>query len=792
MRSAPPPPPTPSPHSRAAESSVAETALLHDLAVCAVMFLAADPPRTSQMAFVYPDGTLPAEAAQRLTVARPHGSGARRREVAATVLPLTRALPVLGEVRRIPGADPTAVFWGAAAVVALQLLARGRLLPAITPAGFDTWRIGPCDAQDVERLRELAAAMPPQARAIPAAGKRLGLPQAEPLARAFLDAVADVLARTPAGPAAAGGPAWTAVEPQTVPQYRQWADDVAAGLTSSTGLSLRIELPEGDGGFGDGEAVGASLEEGQADAGEAVGGVRAVVQMHHTIEGVVCDAQDVWVGASAAAGVFGPSGRAQALRALRRAVHVWPPLGRLLRAAAPVELELSGTEVSELLGEAAPALAAAGIQVHWPKELARTLLARAVIEPAGNTDSDLPSLLSAEALLSFQWQLTLGGGELSSAELDRIAEAQRPLVRLRDQWVLIDPQILARARDRANRTLTPVQALAAALSGSTVVDGERVDVTTRGWIADLRERLADPEASARRQPVPQPAQLRATLRGYQLRGLTWLDQMTSLGLGGCLADDMGLGKTITLIALHLHRQATPATAGPTLVVCPTSLLGNWQQEIEKFAPGTPVIRYHGTQRTLDSATEGFVLTTYATLRLRTAPLAEHSWALMVADEAQHVKNPHAATAEALRTLRTRAKVALTGTPIENNLSELWALLDWTTPGLLGTLEILPRPLRPGRGERKGPPRRAAPGHLDRPVPPAAQEVRPGHRPRIAAQNRDQPPRNPHQGTSRPLRGCRPRDDGRHPRQRRHRPQGPGPQTPDRPEADHQPPRAVPA
>ncbi len=155
--------------------------------------------------------------------------------------------------------------------------------------------------------------------------------------------------------------------------------------------------------------------------------------------------------------------------------------------------------------------------------------------------------------------------------------------------------------------------------------------------------------------------------------------MTALGLGGCLADDMGLGKTITLIALHLHRQP----AGPTLVVCPASLLGNWEREIRRFAPGTPVLRFHGSSRSL--ADEGFVLTTYGTMRLDAHRLAAHRWGLVVADEAQHVKNPLSGTAKGLRTIPAAARVALTGTPVENNLSELWSILDWTTPGLLGSL-----------------------------------------------------------------------------------------------------------
>ncbi|MEV8334317.1 DEAD/DEAH box helicase [Streptomyces niveus] len=667
-----------------ADSGPAAAAHAQALTDCAVVFVPSDPPRTGRMVFWRPDGTSPSQAADRLTVARVHGNAARLCEVDATVLPLAQALPVLSEVRRRPDADPAAAFWSAAMVLVLHLLARGRLLPGVSPGGFDAWRIGPYDSEDVARVRELAAAMPPEARAIPLEGQSLDLPQAEPLVRAFLDAVADVLARTPAAPVVAAGDAWAAVEPQPVPQHREWAADLAAGLDAGIGVSLRIELPKDHYEFDPWEDT-STVAQDSADDSDTDGGFRAVVQLHQFADAMVCDARDIWAGASAAA-VFGPTAREEVLRALLRAVHAWPPLGRLLLMPAPVELDLSDTEVSDLLGESATALAAAGIQVHWPRELARRLLSLAVIEPTARAASDLPSRLPTDALLAFRWQFTLGSRELEPAELDRLAEAQRPMVRLRDQWVLIDPKLLARARDRKDRELTPVQALSAALAGSIEIDGERVDVTATGWIAELKERLADPEASARRTPVPQPAGLRATLRDYQIRGLTWLNQMTSLGLGGCLADDMGLGKTITVIALHLHRQKMPTTAGPTLVVCPPSLLGNWQREIEKFAPGTPVVRFHGTERTLAGVDEGFVVTTYATMRLRIAELAEHPWALAVADEAQHVKNPYSSTAKALRNLRTNAKVALSGTPVENNLSELWALLDWTTPGLLGSLK----------------------------------------------------------------------------------------------------------
>ena len=221
------------------------------------------------------------------------------------------------------------------------------------------------------------------------------------------------------------------------------------------------------------------------------------------------------------------------------------------------------------------------------------------------------------------------------------------------------------------------------------MDGERSRSPRAAYWRNCAPGSPTPRPAPHANPKARRRALAATLRDYQLRGLNWLHRMTSLGLGGCLADDMGLGKTVTLIALHLRRQERRTTAGPTLVVCPASLLGNWEREIRRFAPATPVRRFHGPGRDLTTlgaeAGDGFVLTTYGTMRRDAERLAEQGWGLLVADEAQHVKNPHAHTAKALRTIPSRGRVALTGTPVENNLSELWALLDWTTPGLLGTL-----------------------------------------------------------------------------------------------------------
>ncbi|WP_258861865.1 DEAD/DEAH box helicase [Marinitenerispora sediminis] len=625
----------------------------------------ADPPRAARIAFWDPAGGAPPTGLGEpgdLTVVLPDGAdGVRPRTVPARWLPVSAALPLLVRAATAPGAHPAAAFWGGAAVAALRLIARGHVRPDVTPAGHDAWRVAPADPADAAHLHALAAAMPPEARAVPVPDRAPPeLRAAAPLLRAFCDAVADTLPRRPGTDRP-----FASVEPRQVPALREWAAEAAAGAVSGPRVSLRLELPGGT------DALAAD-----GDGPE----FRAVVQVHGVADpALVIDAEALAEGIGAE---FGPQPRIDTIRAVRHAAGVWPPLERLLHRPLPDACALSDAEVADLLAGAAARLAAAGVDVHWPRDLAPALTATATLGADGPPPAGTRAFLGGAGDLRLDWRMALDGTPLTDAEVDRLAAAHRPVVHLRGRWTLVPPDLAGRARDRRPRSLTGLAALDAALTGTAEVAGERVTVAPSGWLAELRDRLADPDGG--REQVGPPAGLAADLRGYQLRGLRWLVRMTSLGLGCCLADDMGLGKTITLIALHLHQRAA-GTAGATLVVCPASLLGNWRREIERFAPGVAVRTYHGARRDLDGVTDGFVLTTYGTMRRDAARLGALRWGLLVADEAQHVKNPASGTARALRTVGADARVALSGTPIENNLSELWAILDWTTPGLLGTL-----------------------------------------------------------------------------------------------------------
>ncbi|MGW5512647.1 SNF2-related protein [Streptomyces albogriseolus] len=650
------------------------------LARCAAVFEPGDPARTGRIAFWDPAGGTPPAAPGgepgEADLVVPDSDGFAVRTVPVLRLTPAHALPALLHARRTatptaatepagptaptatepaPAAPhPAAVFWGAVTALALHLIARERLLPGVSPAGYDTWRAGPFDADDIARIRALADAAPGEAVAVP--GTDPGT-----LVRAFLDAVADTLPRTPAAELATGRAAFAATAPQHVPQLRAWAEEISAGLDSGVRMSLRVELT-------DAPATARDTEPPRP---------RLILRAHSLADPTLAlDADELFARADHA---LGPRAQADMVLAVRRAATVWQPLARLL--PVPTALDLTDEELRELLGGAAGRLAGHGIDVTWPETSTGSLTARAVAGADRTPPADLRSFFGGDGTVDLRWRLELDGEPLTDEEAAAVA-AGGAVVRLRGRWILVDAGIARKARERRLPPLPAIEALAVALTGRTDIGGERVRVAPSAWLDALRRALADPDGGD--GPVEQPARLTATLRDYQLRGLRWMDRMTSLGLGGCLADDMGLGKTVQLISLHLLRQERPEDRGPTLVVCPASLLGNWEREVGRFAPGTPVRRYHGPGRTLDGADEGFVLTTYGTMRLDAPRLGAHTWGLVVADEAQHVKNPHSSTAKALRQIGARARIALTGTPVENNLSELWAVLDWTTPGLLGT------------------------------------------------------------------------------------------------------------
>jgi hypothetical protein len=641
--------------------------------------------------------------------------GIRKRLVSADLIPLAEALPVLlaldPDERAGRPVRRSVRVWAAAAAAGVGLVARGRLLPTVGSDDTDVWRAGPLDPSDLSWLRELAAVFPPAAHALAIPGSRpmrLRSPQA--LIRELWDAIADVIARSPAATRTTASTAFATAEPTRVGDLAEWLADTTDGLAAGARLGLRIEtvpvlpvagdeedladdeedLPgavEAYGAQGLGEFDGVEEADGADVADGAVPAFQLVLQLRSNADpSLIVDAAALWNQPETVLSRFGPQAETDLLLALRRGAPIWPPLAEALRQASPSAIVLDDDALTSLLGPAAEELAGAGIEVLWPSSLLdRGLKLRAVPTPAPGKVTEAG--FGLEALLDFRWQLTLDGALLDADEVAALAEAKRPLIRLRGRWVMLDPALLDRLRRPPRTRMRASEALGAILAGSAEIDGETVTVVAEGPLADLAAKVAG-IASTPGQVEPPPA-LTATLRPYQRRGLAWLAGMCEAGLGGCLADDMGLGKTIQVIALHLHRRE--AKAGPTLVVCPASLLGTWEREVRRFAPDVPVRRYHGGGRHLeDLAADEMVLVTYGVVLRDSARLAEVGWGLVVADEAQHAKNPLSRTARELRAVPAPARIALTGTPVENRLSELWAILDWTTPGLLGHLEAFTR------------------------------------------------------------------------------------------------------
>src|SRR5699024_4218823 len=370
----------------------------------------------------------------------------------------------------------------------------------------------------------------------------------------------------------------------------------------------------------------------------------------------------------------------------------YPLLAGLPRDDTGFGLLLPIEAVTDLIDHGARALTEAGVTVLLPRimKTADPSL-RITVRPAGDdSPGEHESVLGTERLLEFDLRLALGDLELGPAQIRDLVEAGSGLVRLRDRWVRADDRTLAAAaRYLAAQAGEP--ATVARLMAMVATDPPPVpiaEIASDGWV---RELLTGQVLTADAGAGPDaPEGLAAELRPYQRAGLRWLDFMAENRLGAILADDMGLGKTVQILALLVHRAGDRRRYGPALVVCPMSVVGNWQREAARFAPGLAVHVHHGPDRPRGAALAAragevdLVLTTYGLLSRDIDALGGIDFACLVLDEAQQVKNPRTAAARAARRIRARHRIAVTGTPVENRLGELWAIMDVVNPGLLGT------------------------------------------------------------------------------------------------------------
>jgi non-specific serine/threonine protein kinase len=364
-------------------------------------------------------------------------------------------------------------------------------------------------------------------------------------------------------------------------------------------------------------------------------------------------------------------------------------------------LRWSPQEAFQFLGDI-PELEHAGVVVRMPASWRAGRPPRPRVTAAVGGKS--PSGLGSDALLDFRMEVTLGGETLNAAEVKRLLAGANGLQLIRGQWVQVDRERLGRMVERMRQVerlaaeggLTFAEAMrmvagagVAPESPAAGLDADWSQVVAGPWLAKTLEGLRSPEGLAR---IHSGRELRGTLRPYQEVGVRWLHLLSRLGLGACLADDMGLGKTIQVLALLLAECGEAGEKLPSLLVAPASLLANWSAEIERFAPSLRVLVAHPS---VMSAAElvslsperreeaDLVITSYGSL-LRIPWLTTASWRLAILDEAQSIKNPEAKQTRAVKQLSARARIALTGTPIENRLGDLWSIFDFVNPGLLGS------------------------------------------------------------------------------------------------------------
>jgi SNF2 family DNA or RNA helicase len=385
------------------------------------------------------------------------------------------------------------------------------------------------------------------------------------------------------------------------------------------------------------------------------------------------------------------------LAALGRASRVFPPIESSLRTARPEVCALSTREAADLVRDKALLLKASGFGVLLPGLDTRLSVRLRLRDGRDGREGDGPrsegpGLLTFNSLVSYDWQLALGDQVLKPEEFEMLAHLKEPLVQLRGRWVDVRPDQIERAlafiqKHQNGREMQLTEALATALAPTTLDGVQVAEVEASGWIDGL---LEDVRKGARADEVPEtPEGFHGTLRGYQQRGVAWLATLQRYNLGALLADDMGLGKTAQVIALLLVERNG---SGPTLVICPTSVVGNWRHELGRFAPSIRVLVHHGAERAAGeelvaaAGQHDVVLSTYSLLHRDEEVLTRVRWNGLVLDEAQNVKNASTRAAQAARAIEARWRVALTGTPVENRLADLWSIFQVINPNYLGTAE----------------------------------------------------------------------------------------------------------
>lgn len=373
---------------------------------------------------------------------------------------------------------------------------------------------------------------------------------------------------------------------------------------------------------------------------------------------------------------------------LNYAIKYMPELEALFEDENKLSLQLNLNEVYKIITQTAYYLQKAQIEVILPEELVNIIVPRASINAKVRTarSGDLMDIfnntssgISLEDILDFSYEVALGDEKISIEEFNKLVQTNNGLIKYKDKYVLVDKdeskKIFEQIAKANHSKLTRLELIHASMSGQLEQYDFDYDEAFASIIKDFNKPLE----------VETPADLKGELRPYQQTGLKWLWTNISKGFGCCMADDMGLGKTIQVISLILKMKEDGKLKKPVLVVCPTTLMGNWMKELEMFAPNLKAAIYHGAERQLDLKND-IIMTTYAIMRIDVEELKKQGWSMVIVDEAQNIKNPDTAQTLSVKSIKSDIKIAMTGTPVENRLTELWSIFDFINHGYLGTLK----------------------------------------------------------------------------------------------------------
>ncbi|MBD2795786.1 DEAD/DEAH box helicase [Xenorhabdus sp. 18] len=368
-----------------------------------------------------------------------------------------------------------------------------------------------------------------------------------------------------------------------------------------------------------------------------------------------------------------------ALQTVVLLAEFFPPLNDYLRQGARSPIILTAEQLPALLFDTLPAIQLLGIRTLLPKTLERLLRPRLSMNVSSRTQGLGCSQLSADDIFDFDWRIALGGHYLTRAEFEQLVQGAMGVVYFKGEYIYLDPEEITGLQAQLDRPpkLSGSELLRTALAGEYAGTPVQLDDNMLQLLTELREA----------GEVPLPHGLNATLRPYQQRGYAWMLRNLQVGFGSVIADDMGLGKTLQVITTLLKlKQDGDLEQAKALIVVPTSLLTNWQKEIARFAPSLTIGVFHGSKRGLSGERPDILLTTYGIARSAATTLRALSWRVLVVDEAQNIKNPSAAQTKAIKAIPAAGYIAMSGTPVENRLSEYWSLMDFVNRGYLGTLK----------------------------------------------------------------------------------------------------------